>query len=171
MALTNQQIQELLTAQFGETISDISESYGLLQFEAPKESNLKVLNFLYDNDTLKFRFLTDITGVHYPNEKGRELAVVYHLHNLIDNVRIRFKVFTSIDQPDIYTATGLFSAANWMERETYDFFGINFIGHPNLKRILNVEEMDYFPLRKEFPLEDQTRIDKDDEMFGRGGSK
>ena len=87
---------------------------------------------------------------------------------MTDNIRIRFKVFTDISQPDIYTATGLFSAANWMERETYDFFGINFVGHPNLKRILNVEEMDYFPLRKEFPLEDQTRIDKDDEMFGRG---
>jgi NADH-quinone oxidoreductase subunit C len=57
-----------------------------------------------------------------------------------------------------------------MERETYDFYGVNFIGHPNLKRILNVDEMDYFPLRKEFPLEDQTRADKDDEMFGRGGS-
>jgi NADH-quinone oxidoreductase subunit C len=54
-----------------------------------------------------------------------------------------------------------------MERETFDFFGINFIGHPNMKRILNVEEMDYSPLRKEFPLEDQTRVDKDDEMFGR----
>ena len=49
-------------------------------------------------------------------------------------------------------------------------YGVNFVGHPNLKRILNVEEMDYFPMRKEFPLEDQTRIDKDDEMFGRGGS-
>jgi NADH-quinone oxidoreductase subunit C len=47
---------------------------------------------------------------------------------------------------------------------------VNFVGHPNLKRILNVDEMDYFPMRKEFPLEDQTRIDKDDEMFGRGGS-
>ncbi len=55
-----------------------------------------------------------------------------------------------------------------MERETYDFFGMNFVGHPNLKRILNVDEMDYFPMRKEFPLEDQTRIDKDDAMFGRG---
>lgn len=171
MALTNQQIQELLTAQFGEAITGVSESYGMLQFEAPKESNLKVLNFLYDNETLKFRFLTDITGVHYPNDKGRELAVVYHLHNLVDNIRIRFKVFTSIEQPDVYTATGLFSAANWMERETFDFLGVNFVGHPNLKRILNVDEMDYFPLRKEFPLEDQTRIDKDDEMFGRGGSK
>ena len=54
-----------------------------------------------------------------------------------------------------------------MERETYDFFGVNFIGHPNLKRILNVDEMDYFPMLKQYPLEDQTRLDKDDEMFGR----
>jgi NADH-quinone oxidoreductase subunit C len=128
------------------------------------------LNYLYDDEELKFRFLTSLCGVHYPDFKGRELAVVYHLHNLVDNVRIRFKIFTPIDKPDVYTATGLFSAANWLERETYDYYGINFVGHPNLKRILNVDEMDYFPMRKEFPLEDQTRIDKDDEMFGRGGT-
>ena len=54
-----------------------------------------------------------------------------------------------------------------MERETYDFFGVNFIGHPNLIRILNVDEMNYFPLRKEYPLEDLQRDDKDDKMFGR----
>jgi NADH-quinone oxidoreductase subunit C len=94
--------------------------------------------------------------------------IVYHLHNLTENVRIRFKVFTAISEPDIFTASKLFSAANWMERETFDFYGVNFVGHPNLKRILNVDEMDYFPMRKEFPLEDQTRRDKDDEMFGRG---
>jgi NADH-quinone oxidoreductase subunit C len=57
-----------------------------------------------------------------------------------------------------------------MEREAYDFYGVNFVGHPNLIRIQNVEEMEYFPQRKEYPLEDQSRIDKDDEMFGRGGS-
>jgi NADH-quinone oxidoreductase subunit C len=94
--------------------------------------------------------------------------VVYHLHNLQENMRIRFTVYTSIAFPDVFTASKLFSSANWMERETYDFYGVNFLGHPNLKRILNVDEMDYFPLRKEYPLEDQTRIDKDDEMFGRG---
>ena len=127
-----------------------------------------MLNFCYDDPQLGFLFLTDLTGVHYPDQKGRELAVVYHLHNLKENIRLRFKVFTAIEQPDVYTATGLFSSANWMERETYDFFGIHFVGHPNLKRILNVDEMDYFPMRKEFPLDDQTRIDKDDEMFGRG---
>ena len=168
MSLTNDRIKQRLIEKFGEQVSAFSEPYGMLTFEAPKEWNLKVLNFLYDDEELKFRFLTDLQAVHYPDNKGRELAVVYHLHNLVDNVRVRFKVFSDINIPDVYTATGLFSGANWMERETYDFFGVNFIGHPNLKRILNVDEMDYFPMRKEYPLEDQTRIDKDDEMFGRG---
>jgi NADH-quinone oxidoreductase subunit C len=170
MVLTNETIKQRLVENFGDQVSDFEEPYGMLTFEAPKELNLKVLNFLYDDEELKFRFLTDITVVHYPAYKGRELAVVYHLHNLVDNTRIRFKVFTDINQPDVYTATALFSSSNWQEREAYDFFGVNFVGHPNLKRIMNVDEMDYFPMRKEFPLEDQTRVDKDDEMFGRGGS-
>jgi NADH-quinone oxidoreductase subunit C len=165
--MTKEIVKQKLIEKFAEQVAGFTEPYGMLTFEAPKEMNLKVLNFLYDDEELKFRFLTDLQAVHYPDQKGRELAVVYHLHNLVDNIRIRFKVFTDINTPDVYTATGLFSAANWMERETYDFFGVNFVGHPNLKRILNVEEMDYFPMRKEFPLEDQTRIDKDDEMFGR----
>ncbi|MCX6209709.1 MAG: NADH-quinone oxidoreductase subunit C [Bacteroidetes bacterium] len=168
MALNNEIIKQKLTEKFGESVSNFEEQFGLLSFETPKEMNLKVLQFLYDDETLKFKFMTDLTAVHYPKELGRELAVVYHLHNLTDNVRLRYKVFTSIENTDVFTASKLFSAANWMERETYDFFGINFVGHPNLKRILNVDEMDYFPMRKEFPLEDQTRIDKDDEMFGRG---
>jgi NADH-quinone oxidoreductase subunit C len=168
--LTNEIVKQRLTEQFGEQVSGLEEPYGMLTFEAPKELNLKVLQFLYDDEQLRFRFLTDLQAVHYPEAEGRELAVVYHLHNLTDNLRIRFKVFTSVLQPDVFTATRLYESANWMERETYDFFGVNFVGHPNLKRILNVDEMDYFPLRKEYPLEDQTRIDKDDEMFGRGGS-
>ena len=167
MSLTNEQIQHKLTEKFGEQVFAFSEPYGMLTFEAPKELNLKVLQFLYDDETLRFQFLTDLQAVHYPDNKGKELAVVYHLHNLVDNVRIRFKVFTDIHTPDVFTATQLYSSANWMERETYDFFGVNFLGHPNLIRILNVDEMDYFPMRKEFPLEDQTRVDKDDEMFGR----
>lgn len=167
MALTNDTIKQRLTEKFGGSVSGFSEPYGMLSFEAPKEMNLKVMQFLYDDDQLAFRFLTDLCAVHYPDDAGRELAVVYHLHNLVENVRIRFKVFAGIDQPDVFTATQLFSSANWMERETYDFYGVNFVGHPNLKRILNVDEMEYFPMRKEFPLEDQARIDKDDEMFGR----
>src|SRR5207342_279265 len=129
--------------------------------------NLKVLQFLYDEPDLSFRFLTDLCAVHYPDKHDAELEVVYHLHNLKDNVRLRFRVSTPVSNPDVFTATKLFESANWMERETYDFYGVNFLGHPNLIRILNVDEMEYFPMRKEFPLEDQTRVDKDDDMFGR----
>jgi NADH-quinone oxidoreductase subunit C len=170
MGLTNDKVKERLIEKFGEQVFHFEEPYGMLTFEASKENNLKVLQFVFDDPELRFQFLTDLQAVHYPHFKGRELAVVYHLHNLVDNARIRFKVFTDINQPDVYTATKLFAAANWMERETYDFYGVNFVGHPNLKRILNVDEMDYFPMRKEYPLEEQTRIDKDDEMFGRGGT-
>jgi NADH-quinone oxidoreductase subunit C len=169
MSISNDFIKQKLTEKFGDGITNVEEPYGMLTFEAPKDLNLKVLQFLYDDDELKFQFLSDLTAVHYPAYKGRELAVVYHLHNLVANCRIRFKVFTDISRPDVFSAVNIFSAANWMEREAYDFYGVNFVGHPNLIRIQNVDEMDYFPQRKEYPLEDQTRIDKDDEMFGRGG--
>ena len=170
MSLTNERIKERLIEKFGEEVSNFDEPYGMLTFEVPKDMNLKVMQFLYDDEELKFQFLTTLNAIHYPDNKGKELTIVYHLHNLTDNVRIRFKSHLDITKPDIFTATRLFEAANWLERETYDFYGVNFVGHPNLKRILNVDEMDYFPMRKEFPLEDQTRKDKDDEMFGRGGS-
>lgn len=170
MALTNDYIKQKLTEKFSEAVYSFEEPYGMLTFETKAELNLNIMRFLYDDAELGFQFLTDLTAVHYPAYKGRELAVVYHLHNLVENCRIRFKVFVPVAQPDVQSATKIFASANWQEREAYDFYGVNFTGHPNLIRIQNVEEMDYFPQRKEFPLEDQSRIDKDDEMFGRGGS-
>jgi len=170
MVLTNESIKQKLTEKFGDQLIDWEEPFGMLTFTAEKDLNLKVLQFLFDDAELKFQFLTDLTAVHFPDRKNQELAIVYHLHNLIDNIRIRFKVYTDITKPDVFSATALYQSANWMERETYDFYGVNFVGHPNLVRILNVDEMEYFPMRKEFPLEDQSRLDKDDEMFGRGGA-
>lgn len=168
MELNNDIIKQRLIEKFGEQLTQWEETYGMLSFVTTRDLNLKVMQFLYDEEDLGFRFLTDLTGVHYPDNTGGELAVVYHLHNLSKNIRLRFKVFASVEDPRIFSATALFQSANWMERETYDFYGIQFVGHPNLIRVLNVDEMDYFPMRKEFPLEDQTRADKDDEMFGRG---
>ena len=165
--LSNQTIKERLILKFGDQVFNFEEPYDMLTFESHKDNNLKVMQFLFDDEELRFQFLTDLTAVHYPDKQGQEIAVVYHLHNLVDNIRIRFKVFTAVEKPDVFTATQLYASANWMERETFDFYGVNFVGHPNLKRILNVDEMDYFPMRKEFPLEDQTRVDKDDDMFGR----
>lgn len=166
--MTNEQIKEALSAKFT-NLSEWEAPHDFLTFRADAEEGMKVLQYLYDNDTLAFRFLTDITAVHFPDRTGEELCVVYHLHNLEANTRLRMKLYVPEGKPDVYSATSLFSGANWMERETYDFFGINFIGHPNLSRILNVDEMDYFPMRKQYPMEDPTRVDKDDEMFGRGG--
>jgi NADH-quinone oxidoreductase subunit C len=168
MALSNEIIQNNLIEKFGDQVLNFSTASGILSFESSKEINLKVLQYLYEEPSLAFTFLTDLCGVNYPDNLGAELVVVYHLHNFSENIRLRYSVSTSINETAVFTASKLFESANWMERETYDFFGINFVGHPNLKRILNVDEMDYFPLRKEYPLEDQTRIDKDDEMFGRG---
>jgi NADH-quinone oxidoreductase subunit C len=167
MALTHEHIIRLLQEKFADPQLTFEEPYGLLTVTAPAEMNLKLLQFLHDEESLQFRFLTDITAVHYPDRKGEELCVVYHLHNLKENVRLRMKIYVPVEKPDVFTATKLFAGANWMERETYDFFGINFVGHPDLRRILNVDEMDYFPMRKEYTLEDPTRTDKDDEMFGR----
>ena len=166
-SMTNEIIQQKLTEKFGDQLTNWEAQFGLLTFTGQAADNLKVLQFLYDDETLRFRFMTDLTAVHYPSRKGEELCVVYLLHNLVDNIRLRFKVYLPIEKPDVFTASKLFGSANWQEREAYDFFGVNFVGHPNLTRIMNPEEMDYFPMRKEFPMEDPTRRDKDDEMFGR----
>lgn len=168
--MTNEEIKQRLTDKFGDGLSGFEETFGMLTVVAPAALNLKVMQYLYDDEALGFRFLTDLTAVHFPDRAGEELCVVYHLHNLAANHRLRFKIYVPIDKPDVFTATKLFPGANWMERETYDFFGVNFVGHPNLIRILNVDEMDYFPMRKEFPMEDPSRMDKDDAMFGRGGT-
>jgi NADH-quinone oxidoreductase subunit C len=170
MALTYETIQAKLGEKFGADTLGFEETYGMLAVTVSAKEALKLMQFLYDDEAMRFRFLTDIAAVHYPERSGEELCVVYHLHNFKENVRLRVKAYVPIAQPDIFTATRLFPGANWMERETYDYFGVNFVGHPNLTRILNVDEMDYFPMRKEYPMEDASRRDKDDEMFGRGGS-
>lgn len=165
--LTHDFIQEKLTRQFGESVSGFEILYDILTFETPVANNLKVLTFLNEDPDLQFNFLNDLTAIHYPDQVGRELCVVYLVQNMRLGQRLRLKVYTDIQKPDVFTATALYATANWLEREAYDFFGVNFVGHPNLIRIMNTDDMNYFPLRKEFPLEDQTRIDKDDDMFGR----
>ena len=166
MALDYTTVQEKLAARFADEVKDFTTEFGMLAFEAASTKNAEVMQFL--RDELGFNFLTDLCGVHYPdNTADRQLAVVYHMHNWVENVRVRFKVFLNGETPEVESVTRLFNSANWQERETYDFYGIIFTGHPDLKRILNMDEMVSFPLRKEFPLEDQGRTDKDDRYFGR----
>jgi NADH-quinone oxidoreductase subunit C len=99
--------------------------------------------------------------------RGDRLGLQVLLYNMRKGQRLRVTCSFPIESPEVKSLTPLFPAANWMERESYDFFGIRFAGHPNLKRILNIETMTVFPMRKDFPLEDQSRDDKNDQMFGR----
>lgn len=137
----------------------------MLTITLAPEKLLDIVSFLYSHEALQFQFLTTLCGVHIPDEKT--IGVMYQLHNLQTNERLRLKVHLPEDKPEVDSITPVFKGANWMERETYDFFGVVFRNHPKLERILNVDEMIIFPLRKEYPLEDQTREDKVDEMFGR----
>lgn len=164
--LDNKTLLVRLQERFGDLIKNESEPYGLLTVETDKEHIIEVLEFLKKDEDLQFIYLTDITAVHYP-EQELSIAVVYHLHSFSNNVRVRLKVYIDGLRPEIQSATLLWKGADWMERETYDFFGILFKGHPNLQRILNVDDMDVFPMRKEYPLEDPNRVDKKDYFFGR----
>ena len=82
-------------------------------------------------------------------------------------MRVRIKTFMADKDLNVPTATDLWLGANWMEREAFDFYGFRFTGHPDLRRILNMDEMNYHPLRKEYALEDAGRDDKEDKYFGR----
>lgn len=168
MALENTFIQEKLVAAFGDQVGGFTEPYGMLTFEADADAIKDVVQFMKEDESLNFMFLTDLCGIHLPdNDEDSRLAVTYHLHNLVQNSRVRIKVYLSEENSEVPSISSIFSSANWMERETYDFFGIVFKDHPNMVRILNMDEMEVFPLRKEYPLEDAGRTDKDDRFFGR----
>ncbi|GAB3180848.1 NADH-quinone oxidoreductase subunit C [Telluribacter humicola] len=165
--LSNQEVAEELIKKFGNDVYDFEDPYGLLTLTTTREQIIPILEYLFHHDRFKINFLTDITGIHYPDSPGQEFAVVYHVHSLTQNFRVRLKVFLAEADIHVPTATPVYASANWMERETYDFFGIIFDGHPDLRRILNIDEMDYFPMRKQYPMEDATRQDKIDALFGR----
>ncbi len=167
MALTSDILLARVSDFLGADLISSNDSFGMLAIQVNPLRNIDLLQFLSTDPTIQMSFLTDICGAHYPDRKGGELEVIYHAHSLVNNVRLRMKFVLPIELPEIKSAVPLYAAANFMERETYDFYGIIFTGHPNLKRILNVDEMDYFPMRKEYPLEDQTRTDKEDDYFGR----
>jgi NADH-quinone oxidoreductase subunit C len=162
----NKKVLEELIKVFSDDIKSAEESYGMLSVTVSKNKIYAIIKFLKENSETNFNFLTDLTGIHLPENK-EDLGVIYHLHNFYKNHRIRLKIFFSTQDSYVDSIVDLYSGANWMERETFDFFGIHFKGHPNLTRILNMEDMLIHPLRKEFPLEDQSRKDKNDAMFGR----
>jgi NADH-quinone oxidoreductase subunit C len=161
-------VHDRLKTKFGEAIVSAEMHYDFPVFVIKKDRILEVIDFLKGDEEMGFQFLTTLCGLHFPDaDASMQFGMMYQLHNMRKNHRIRLKVYTTANDMEFPTLTKLFATANWMEREAYDFFGFTFKGHPDLRRVLNVEDMNYFPLRKEYPLEDATREDKNDKMFGR----
>lgn len=143
------EIKRILKERFGEDI-DFEEFRNELTLVVDKDILFDCLKFLRENPLLFFDFLTDITAVDYYPKKPR-FALVYHLYSFKFSRRIRLKVF--LDEPEVKSCTSIWKGAEWPEREIYDLFGIYFVDHPNLKRILLWENFPGFPLRKDYPMD------------------
>lgn len=159
-----QRIQSKIENAHSEAIQSTSMDMDFPVFVIHKSKIHNVLELLHADG---FRYLTTMCGIHFPDNEGKEFAMMYQLHSLERNERLRLKCFMSEKEMELPTATDIWPAANWMEREAFDFYGFKFKGHPDLRRILNMDEMNYHPMRKEFPLEDASRHDKEDKYFGR----
>ena len=117
-----------------------------------REAAAETLRTLRDHPTLRFDMLSDLTAVDYVEREPR-FAVVYQLYSVSQNHRLRVTVPVPGDDPSVPSAVALWKSANWAERETFDMFGIRFVGHPDLRRILMYPEFVGYPLRKDYPLD------------------
>ena len=127
-----------------------------------KEDLVSTFMFLKDNPSISMESLIDITAIDYP-ENQKRFTLVYNLLSVSKNFRIKVKTKTNEDNP-VSSVTEVFPCANWYEREVWDLFGIRFLGHPDLRRILTDYDFDGHPLRKDFPLTGFTQVRFDDEL-------
>jgi NADH-quinone oxidoreductase subunit C len=134
---------------------------GELSLTVKAASIVKVLSFLKDDSGCLFKQLVDVCGVDWPGREQR-FDVVYHLLSMKHNQRVRVKVATDEETP-VPSVTGVFSSANWFEREVWDMYGVMFADHPDLRRILTDYGFEGHPLRKDFPLTGYVEMRYDDE--------
>jgi NADH-quinone oxidoreductase subunit C len=139
-------------SSFGDAIERVVVYRGELTFHVRREHLLAVTDKLLHDPALRFEIFSGVSGVHYPNETGRELHAVYHLVSITHNRRVRLEVAAPDADPHVPSVTPVYPAANWHERETWDFFGIVFDGHPALTRIEMPDDWLGHPQRKDYPL-------------------
>jgi NADH-quinone oxidoreductase subunit C len=123
-----------------------------LTFFIRRANLLAVARALRDDESLRFELCSGVSGVHYPEDTGRELHAVYHLLSMTHNRRVRLEVTCSEEDPHVPSVVAVYPTADWHERETYDFFGIIFDGHPSLTRIEMPDDWPGHPQRKDYPL-------------------
>jgi NADH-quinone oxidoreductase subunit C len=137
---------------FGDAVERVVADRGELTFHVRRARLLEVVRTLRDNPALRFELCTGVSGVHYPHDAGAELHAVYHLLSITHNRRIRVEVTCPDEDPHIPSVVAVYPTNDWHERETYDFFGIVFDGHPALTRIEMPDDWVGHPQRKDYPL-------------------
>ena len=137
---------------FGDAVERVIADRGELTFHVRRERLPEVAAKLRDEPGLAYELCTGVSGVHYPAETGRELRAVYHLLSITHNRRVRLEVTTPDEDPHIPSLVDVYPALDWHERETWDFFGIIFDGHPSLTRIEMPDDWKGHPQRKDYPL-------------------
>jgi NADH-quinone oxidoreductase subunit C len=148
MTMTQEEVCTQLKAQFGEAVSGLSETKGDRFVTVKAEKIVDVCHFLKASRGLEFDFCQDITAVDWPARKVIE--VVFHLYSMVHKHGLVVKVETNREDPSIATVEGVWKAANWLEREVYDLFGVRFVGHSDLRRILLPDDWVGYPLRKDY---------------------
>ncbi len=156
------ELQQYILSTIDELIVDSQIVENELEIIIKREDVLKILLFLRDDPNCKLKQLVDICAVDYPEETER-FCIVYNLLSMVHNQRIRVKLYTDEEQA-VSSAIEVFSSANWYEREIWDLYGVYFIGHPDLRRLLNDYGFEGHPLRKDFPLTGFVEVRYDDEQ-------
>ena len=141
-----------LKSQFAEAIGEAVEFIGQLSINVDRARIVEICDFLKSKPETNFDYLSDLTCVHYPERRDAPFEIVYNLFSIPNNERVRLKVRTS-DTLGVDSVTSVWPAANWLEREVFDLFGIGFNNHPDLRRLLLPPDWEGYPLRKDYPLE------------------
>jgi NADH/F420H2 dehydrogenase subunit C len=159
LGLDPDRLLDRLQERFPEAMLERTVARGEATALIAREHIVEVCTYCRDDAELQFDHLSDVVAVDWP-ERDERFDVVYHLYSIPANQRLRLKVHAG-DGVTVETVTGVWPAANWLEREVYDLMGIEFANHPDLKRILMWDDYPYFPLRKEFPTEGEPDVPAD----------
>jgi NADH-quinone oxidoreductase subunit C len=163
MSETEEQIQKvksipryadvsLIRTKFADTVQEIIEAVGEVTLIARREGLLDLMTYLRDEPSLRFNYLSDIGGLDLGEFASPRFAVAYQLYSMEHNHRLRVKVFLEEEDAQVPSMWTVWKAANWLEREVYDMFGVTFDNHPDLRRILMPADYEGYPLRKDFPI-------------------
>ena len=155
------ELGEYIATALGTEVTDTAVEHGELMVRARGEDIVKVLTLLREDSSCQFQLLMDICAVDYP-ERAARFDVVYSLLSLKHNQRVRVKVAND-GTAAVPSATGVYRAAGWFEREAWDLYGIFFSGHPDLRRLLTDYGFEGHPLRKDFPLTGHVEMRYDEE--------